>query len=114
MTLINTPLGKVQMCKNPWKRGGFYFRGRLAPWVDNPDALSDKQLERVRALTNTMVDKCTGVRGSEEGVTKAALCLKKNIPGKLSAEEKKRRKEERLRAKRKGATSEFYTGGKIE
>jgi len=109
MTLINTGVGMVQMCKNPWKRGGVYFRGRLAPWIGDPDKLSEKQVERVKALTKTMVDVCTGVEGIENGVSKAALCLQKNVPGKLSPEEKREKYKDRLKARRKGTASKWYS-----
>ena len=110
MTLLRTDIGMVQMCKNPWKRGGLYYRGRLAPWIGNPDRLSAAQLARVEALTKTMVDTCTGVTGITGGVVNAALCLQKNIPGKLSAAEKKSKYEARLAARRKGRASRFYPG----
>lgn len=111
MTLIMKPF-PIQMCKNPWKRGGVYYRGRLAPWIGNPDALRPKQVERVTALTNTMIDKCTGVRGVTGGVANTALCLQREIPGKLTKEEKIARYEERLKARRKGPASKWYTGEK--
>jgi len=108
VTLVPGPFGMMQMCKNPWKRGGYYFRGKLAPWIGNPDRLSEKQIEIVKALTKTMVDKCTGVEGVENGVSKAALCLQENFPNKLSPEEKRKRYEERLKARRKGKSSPWY------
>ena len=96
------------MCKNPWKRGGVYYRGRLAPWIGNPANLSPKQIERVKALTKTMVDKCTGVKGVTGGVVNTAICLQTNIPGKLTPEEKAKKYEARLKAKRKGTKSPWY------
>ena len=107
MTLIMKPF-PIQMCKNPWKRGGVYYRGRLAKWIGNPDNLSPKQIERVQALTKTMVDKCTGVKGVTGGVVNAALCLQKHVPGKLTPEEKAEKYEARLKARRKGKESKWY------
>ncbi|RLF60551.1 MAG: hypothetical protein DRN25_02375 [Thermoplasmata archaeon] len=109
MTLINTGVGMVQMCKNPWKRKGVYFRGRLAPWIGDPSKLSEDQIKRVKALTKTMVDVCTGVSGIENGVSKAALCLQENVPGRLTVEERRAKYKERLEARRKGKSSIWYS-----
>jgi len=110
MTLHPQFYAPAQSAKNPWKRGGRYIRGRLAPWINAPENLSKEQVERAEALTKTMVDKCTGVKGVTGGVVNAARCLKKNVPGKLSPSEKKEKYEERLEERRVGKESAFYPG----
>jgi len=109
MTLHPRFYAPAQSAKNPWKRGGRYLRGRLAPWINNPENLSKEQTKRAQALATTMVEECTGEKGVTGGVVNAARCLRKHIPGKLSPEEKKEKYEERLEEQRVGKKSPFYS-----
>jgi len=33
MTLLPNIIAPVQSAKNPWRKGGIYFRGKLVPWI---------------------------------------------------------------------------------
>ncbi|MEW6624565.1 MAG: hypothetical protein AB1420_15825 [Bacillota bacterium] len=79
MTVITKPF-PIQMARNPWKRGGVYFRGRLAPWVGAPENLRPKQ----KAVVTAFIAASPGciVTGVEKGVTKRALCMGKALKGK--------------------------------
>jgi len=68
------------MCKNPWKRGGVYFRGRLAPWIGAPENLRPKQKRVTEAFTDA-AHACKGTTGIKNGVTKVALCIKEKMKG---------------------------------
>ncbi len=81
MVILARGLGSpVQAAKNPWKRGGFYYRGRLAPWIGNPAALRPKQ----KAITSkfaSVAKGCAGTTGKKAGVTNMALCVRKGMKG---------------------------------
>jgi len=77
MTIISKPF-RLQMAKNPWKRGGVYFRGRLAPWIGDVSNLRPRQKEIVARFTSA-AHGCKGTKGIEKGVTKMALCIKKSF-----------------------------------
>jgi hypothetical protein len=79
MTIITKPF-RLQMAKNPWKRGGVYFRGRLAPWIGAAENLRPKQKSVVEKFIST-AHACKGTKGVEKGVTKMALCVKKGMLG---------------------------------
>ena len=79
MTLITKPF-PLQMCRNPWKRGGVYFRGRLAPWIGNPSALRPAQKAVTERFTS-VAHGCAGTRGVTNGVTNMALCVKRGMKG---------------------------------
>lgn len=66
------------MARNPWKRGGVYFRGRLAPWIGNPAALRPKQKAITEKFTS-VAKGCKGTKGVKAGVTKMALCVAKGM-----------------------------------
>jgi len=80
MTLLAYAGAPVQMARNPWKRGGYYFRGRLAPWIGAPENLRPKQKKVVEKFIS-VAKACKGTKGVERGVTKMALCVRKGMLG---------------------------------